>query len=105
MIGDENSGGNTSPVSMDDLMKLETSLTSSMDAQLKELREMMMQLLNGSKPSPPDLHLMRLMLPPHKARRVKEPIKIPHLKLLMGRRCTMRFPMCTPPTHLSLILI
>ena len=48
--GDENSGGNTSPVSMDDLKKLETSLTSSMDAQLKELREMMTQLLNGSKP-------------------------------------------------------
>ena len=48
--GDENSSGNTSPVSMDDLKELETTLTSSMNAQLKELREMMTQLLNGSTP-------------------------------------------------------
>ena len=51
-MGDGNAmlGGNTSPVSMDDLKELETTLTSSMNAQLKELREMMTQLLNGSKP-------------------------------------------------------
>ena len=39
--GDGASGGDTSPVSMDDLKKVEPTLTSSMDAQMKELRDMM----------------------------------------------------------------
>ena len=46
-IGDGDSGGDTSSVSMDDLKKLETTLTSSMDGQLKELREMITQLLEA----------------------------------------------------------
>ena len=53
--GDATSGGN-SPGSMDDLKKLETSLTSSMDTQMKELRDMMAQLLNANKsPTAPSL--------------------------------------------------
>ena len=57
-IGDGDSGGDTSSVSMDDLKKLETTLTSSMDSQLKELREIMAQLLEANEapasPSPED---------------------------------------------------
>ena len=48
--GDDASGGSTPPVSMDDLKNLETSLKSSMDTQMEELRAMMRQLLNGNKP-------------------------------------------------------
>ena len=47
---DGNTSGDTTPVSMDDLKELETTLTSSMNAQLKELHDMMTQLLNGSTP-------------------------------------------------------
>ena len=42
-------GAVTSGVSMDDLKKLETSLTSSMETQMNELREMMAQILKASK--------------------------------------------------------
>ena len=42
--------GATTPVSMDDLKNLETSLTSSMNAQMAELRAMMAQLLAASPP-------------------------------------------------------
>ena len=52
--GDGDSGGDKSLVSMDVLKRLETTLTSSMDTQLKKLREMMAQLLEANKsPAPP----------------------------------------------------
>ena len=51
-------GANTSAVSMDDLKKLEATLTSSMETQMKEMREMMAQILQASKapafPTPED---------------------------------------------------
>ena len=101
--GDGTSSGNTSPVSMDDLKKLETSLTSSMDAQLKKLRDMMTQLLNDSKPpasSSPEVNASAAQ-----SGEGEGIIKDPHLKLMVGRRSTMQFRLCTPSTHLSLILI
>ena len=49
--GDDAASGGTPPVSMDDLKSLETSLKSSMDTQMEELRAMMRQLLNTNKPS------------------------------------------------------
>ena len=48
--GDDVTGGITPPVSMDDLKNLETSLKSSMDTQMEELRAMMRQLLKANKP-------------------------------------------------------
>ena len=39
--GDDVTGGSTPPVTMDDLKSLETSLKSSMDTQMEELRSMM----------------------------------------------------------------
>ena len=48
--GDGVSGGETPPVSMDDLKSLETSLTSSMNTQMEEVRAMMRQLINANKP-------------------------------------------------------
>ena len=51
-------GDNTSGVSMDDLKKLEANLTSSMETQMKEMREMIAQILQASKapasPNPED---------------------------------------------------
>ena len=48
--GDDVTGGSTPPVTMDDLKNLETSLKSSMDTQMEELRAMMRQLLKANKP-------------------------------------------------------
>ena len=48
--GDATLGGDTIPVTMDDLKNLETTLTSSMNTQMKELRDMMAQLLNANIP-------------------------------------------------------
>ena len=48
--GDGVLGGGTPPVSMDDLKSLETTLTSSMNTQMEELRAMMRQLLNANNP-------------------------------------------------------
>ena len=48
--GDGVSGGSTPPVTMDDLKSLETSLKSSMDAQMGELRAMMRELMKANMP-------------------------------------------------------
>ena len=48
--GDDVTGGSTPPVTMDDLKYLETSLTSSMNTQMEELRAMMRELLKANKP-------------------------------------------------------
>ena len=100
--GDGTSGGDTIPVSMDDLKKLETSLTSSMDAQMKELRSMMAQLLNANNaPAPPSLEDNASATQVEEGEGSKESL----LKLMVGRRSTMGFRLSTPSTHLSRILI
>ena len=48
--GDDVTGVSTPPVTMDDLKYLETSLTSSMNTQMEELRSMMRELLKANKP-------------------------------------------------------
>ena len=80
--GDGATGGSTPPVSMDDLKNLETSLTSSMNTQMEELRAMMRQLLNGNKP--PLHHRWRLMLPPRLMGRSNNALTNPLLKLMVG---------------------
>ena len=102
---DGNMSGDTTPVSMDDLKELETTLTSSMNAQLKELRDMMAQLLNGSTPPPPASPSLEVNASAAQSGEGEQPIKDPHLKLMVGMRSTIRFYLFTPPTQLSLILI
>ena len=56
-MSDTGDGSDPKPgVTMDDLNNLETSIRSTMDTQMKELREMIAQLLpKGVGPTPPPL--------------------------------------------------
>ena len=92
-------------VTMGDLKDLETSLRSTMDTQMKELREMIAQLLpKGVGPTPPPLEVNSSAAHATEAEGSDE-LMNPHLKLLVGRRNIVRFLTYTPSTHLSLILI
>ena len=111
-IEEGDTGANTSAVSMDDLKKLKATLTTSMETQMKEMREMMAQILQASKapafPTPEDsasAAKVKLRLNPMRIRLGKELVKNPYLKVTMGKRGTMIFLIGTPPTHPSLILI
>ena len=52
---ESDAGAATSAVTMDDLKELKISLTSSMETQMSELREMMAQILKASKAPAPTL--------------------------------------------------
>ena len=53
-MGDqEGDGVARGSVTMDDLKRLETTLTSSMETQMREMREMIMQLMSPNRATPP----------------------------------------------------
>ena len=53
-MGDqEGDGAAHGSVTMDDLKRLETTLTSSMETQMREMREMIMQLMSPNRATPP----------------------------------------------------
>ena len=104
-IEDENASVSGTSATMEDLKKMETSLNTSMEVQMNELREMIAQLMKAKDTTPSS--------PPENSsaddqedKEGVEKLKInPPLKLRMGRRSTMRSLIGTHTTHLFHILI
>ena len=99
----EDSGSKASDVFMDDLKKLEDNLRSSMDSQLKELHDMMSQLLQ--KGNAPASQPVEENTSAAQSGEGKQPIKDPPPKIDGRKEEHHKVPFIYSPTHLSLILI
>ena len=110
---DEGESEASHSVTMVDLKKLETSLSSTLGNEIQQLRQLVEQLVRDKQTSPPPS--LEETPPNPKANAPAKPLEevagvniippTPPPKRVMGRKSTMRFPDGTLPTLLSLIHI